>query len=108
MRRLARLDAVEGIGLMKTWLVTGGAGFLGGVNIHDPATSTHSGHDAWRDQHVRIEGEPVRKLQRLFLENWTYSGGSFRLTTSHLVATCEQVVTRPAPAWGALNVPRTT
>ena len=55
-------------------------GFLGGINLHDPATATRSGKDAWRDQHCSITGEPVRKLQRLFLENWTYSGGSFRLS----------------------------
>jgi cardiolipin synthase len=59
-------------------------GFLGGMNLHDPASATRSGKDAWRDQHVRIVGEPVRKLQRLFLENWTYSGGAFRLSTASL------------------------
>jgi cardiolipin synthase len=68
----------------KIVVADGHLGFLGGVNIHDPATSTRSGTDAWRDQHVRIEGEPVRKLQRLFLENWTYSGGSFRLTPENV------------------------
>ena len=55
-------------------------GFLGGMNMHEPACATRSGKNAWRDQHVRIGGEPVRKLQRLFLENWTYSGGPFKLT----------------------------
>ena len=34
----------------------------------------------WRDEHARIDGEPVRKIQRLFLENWTYAGGRFRLS----------------------------
>jgi len=55
-------------------------GFLGGINIHDPASATRSGREAWRDEHARIEGEPVRKIQRLFLENWTYAGGSFRMS----------------------------
>ena len=54
-------------------------GFLGGMNLHDPVSATRSGKDAWRDQHARIDGEPVRRLQRLFLENWTYSGGKFVL-----------------------------
>ena len=60
----------------KIAIIDGRVGFLGGVNIHEPASRTSSGKDAWRDQHVRIEGEPVRKLQRLFLENWTYARGA--------------------------------
>ncbi len=68
----------------KIAVVDGKAGFLGGINLHDPASATRSGKDAWRDQHVRIDGEPVRKLQRLFLENWTYSHGSFRITEKSL------------------------
>ncbi|MEO5692719.1 MAG: cardiolipin synthase [Usitatibacter sp.] len=64
----------------KIAICDGVVGFLGGMNMHDPATATRSGKNAWRDQHVRIEGEPVRKLQRIFLENWTYAGGTFKLS----------------------------
>lgn len=64
----------------KIAICDGDVGFLGGINMHDPASATRSGKGAWRDQHATIVGEPVRKLQRLFLENWTYSGGSFRLS----------------------------
>jgi cardiolipin synthase len=56
-------------------------GFLGGINLHDPATPTRSGKNAWRDQHARIDGEPAHRIQRLFLENWNYSGGDFRLNS---------------------------
>jgi cardiolipin synthase len=63
----------------KIVVCDGNVGFLGGINLHDPAAARGSGKDAWHDQHVRIDGEPVRKLQRHFLENWTYAGGSFRL-----------------------------
>ena len=62
----------------------GHVGLLGGINLHDPASATRSGKDAWRDAHVLIEGEPVRRLQRLVLENWVYSGGSFTLTPENL------------------------
>jgi len=58
----------------------GSAGFLGGMNVHDPESRALSGRDAWRDEHVRIEGEPVRRLQRLFLEGWGFSGGRLSLT----------------------------
>ena len=65
----------------KIAVIDGDVGFLGGINIHDPESATRSGREAWRDEHARIEGEPVRKIQRLFLENWTYAGGSFRMSS---------------------------
>ena len=68
----------------KIAVVDGMIGFLGGINLHDPASATRSGKDAWRDQHAAIVGEPVRKIQRLFLENWTYAGGSFRLSNQSM------------------------
>jgi cardiolipin synthase len=64
----------------KIAICDGYTGFLGGINMHNPESVTRSGKNAWRDQHVGITGEPVRKLQRLFLENWTYAGGPFKLT----------------------------
>jgi cardiolipin synthase len=68
----------------KIAVCDGLAGFLGGINLHDPATATRSGKDAWRDQHARIDGEPAYRLQRLFLENWNYSKGAFKLTAGNL------------------------
>ena len=64
----------------KIAVIDGREGFLGGINLHDPAAASGSGKNAWRDEHARIVGEPVRKLQRLFLEQWTYAGGSFVLS----------------------------
>ena len=66
----------------KIVVVDGHTGFLGGINMHDPETPTRSGKDAWRDQHACIHGEPAHRIQRLFLENWNYSGGQFKLTPS--------------------------
>jgi cardiolipin synthase len=68
----------------KIAICDGLAGFLGGINLHDPATPTRSGKNAWRDQHARIDGEPVHRIQRLFLENWNYSGGEFKLNASNV------------------------
>jgi cardiolipin synthase A/B len=67
----------------KIVVADGRTGFLGGINMHDPATPTRSGKDAWRDQHTCIRGEPVHRMQRLFLENWNYSGGAFKLNSSN-------------------------
>jgi cardiolipin synthase len=64
----------------KIAICDGLAGFLGGINLHNPATATRSGKNAWRDQHCRIDGEPTHRIQQLFLENWNYSGGAFKLT----------------------------
>ncbi len=70
----------------KIAIVDGYTGFLGGINLHEPASTTRSGKNAWRDQHVRIEGEPVRKIQRLFLENWTYARGTFPISGSNVAS----------------------
>ena len=46
---------------------------------------------------------------RLILHTWRQArGGSFRLTTTHLVATCRQVAAPPASAWSAVDRPRTS
>ena len=63
----------------KIVVIDGNVGFLGGKNLHDPVSATASGKGAWRDMHARIDGEPVRRLQRLFVENWIYAGGKFVL-----------------------------
>lgn len=63
----------------KIVVIDGAVGFLGGKNLHDPVSATASGKGAWRDMHTRIDGEPVRRLQRLFAENWIYAGGGFVL-----------------------------
>jgi cardiolipin synthase A/B len=68
----------------KIAIVDGLGGFLGGINLHDPATPTRSGKNAWRDQHARIDGEPTHRIQRLFLENWLYSKGTIRLGAHNL------------------------
>jgi cardiolipin synthase len=68
----------------KTAVVDGIAGFLGGINLHEPASATRSGKDAWRDQHARIDGEPVHRIQQLFLENWNFSRGAFKLTAGNV------------------------
>jgi cardiolipin synthase len=68
----------------KIAICDGLAGFLGGINLHEPASATRSGKNAWRDQHVRIDGEPVHRIQRLFLENWNYSRGEFKLNAGNV------------------------
>jgi len=60
----------------KIVVVDGAIGFMGGNNLHDAVSAAAFGDEAWRDVHARIEGEPVRRLQRLVLEDWLYAGGA--------------------------------
>ncbi len=62
----------------KIVVVDGTVGFVGGNNLHEAMSAEASGERAWRDVQARIEGEPVRRLQRLVLENWLYAGGEVK------------------------------
>jgi len=68
----------------KIAIFDGTVGYLGGINLHSPASATRSGKGAWRDEQARIEGEPVHRIQRAFLENWNYALGAFKLTTGNM------------------------
>ncbi len=58
----------------KIVIVDGNVGFLGGINIGDEYDESAS-REAFRDTHLRIEGEAVRELQFTFLEDWHFSTG---------------------------------
>jgi len=58
----------------KIAICDGLTALLGGVNLHEPACKEGAGLHAWRDAHVRVDGEPAWRLQQLFLENWAYCG----------------------------------
>ena len=68
----------------KIAVIDGAIGFVGGINIHDPELPSRMGKAAWRDLHARIEGEPVHRLQRLFLEGWNYCRADFRLSLRNM------------------------
>jgi cardiolipin synthase len=68
----------------KIAICDGLTGFVGGINLHEPACAKSAGKEAWRDQHARIDGEPVHRIQRLFLENWNYSKGEFKLNAGNV------------------------
>src|SRR5262249_45844573 len=60
----------------KIVVVDGNVGFCGGINVHDDENLEVKGADAWRDTHVRLEGNAVRGLQRTFLEDWAFATGA--------------------------------
>ncbi len=59
----------------KIAVIDGNTGFVGGINIAE----RYLDGDAlgrWRDEHLRIEGEAVMDLQRLFAADWLQEGGT--------------------------------
>jgi cardiolipin synthase len=57
----------------KIVVCDGRIGFTGGINISAEHSQSHHPTDAWRDTHLRIEGEPVHRLQFIFLEGWYFA-----------------------------------
>ncbi|HOW62711.1 MAG TPA: cardiolipin synthase [Candidatus Contendobacter sp.] len=57
----------------KIVVCDGQVGFTGGINISEEHSVACNGRSAWRDTHLRIEGEPVHRLQFIFLEDWYFA-----------------------------------
>ncbi len=62
----------------KIVVIDDAIGYAGGINVSDDEND-HLREDAFRDLHLRLEGNVVRGLQRLFVEDWTYATGSKEL-----------------------------
>lgn len=58
----------------KIVVVDGRIGFAGGINITDEENEGLRA-DAYRDLHLRIEGDVVRSLQMTFADDWVYATG---------------------------------
>lgn len=56
----------------KLVVIDGRVGFLGGINITDEEDERLR-EDAYRDLHLRVEGDIVRSLQEVFVEDWAYA-----------------------------------
>ncbi|HVI59527.1 MAG TPA: cardiolipin synthase [Luteimonas sp.] len=58
----------------KIVVIDGRVGFTGGINVTDDENDGLRA-DAFRDLHLRIEGDAVRMLQVVFVEDWMYASG---------------------------------
>jgi cardiolipin synthase len=58
----------------KIVVIDGAVAFTGGMNISDEQDDRLRG-DAYRDLHLRLEGEVVGLLQLVFAEDWMYATG---------------------------------
>lgn len=61
----------------KIVVVDGSVAFTGGINITDEEDE-RLGDTAYRDLHLRLEGEVVRSVQLVFVEDWAYATGQKR------------------------------
>ena len=59
----------------KIVVIDGRIGYTGSVNISDEHDERQR-EDAFRDLHLRLEGEAVLRLQRVFVEDWIYATGN--------------------------------
>ena len=59
----------------KIVVVDSRVGFTGGINITDEEDERLR-PDAYRDLHLRLEGDVVRALQLVFVEDWAYATGT--------------------------------
>jgi len=61
----------------KIVVIDGTVAFAGGINITDKENNALR-PDVYRDLHLRLEGEIVRGLQQVFVEDWIYASGHTR------------------------------
>ncbi len=75
----------------KIVVIDGAVGFLGGINITDEEDERLRA-DAYRDLHLRVEGDVVRALQEIFVEDWAYATES-----RDFVGDVARAMPQPAP-----------
>ena len=91
----------------KIVVVDGRIAFTGGINITD-AQDERLRRDAYRDLHLRLEGDVVRSLQLVFVEDWAYATGEAPLRLPEVapqpgtVAT-QVLVSGPDSSWEAIH-----
>ncbi|MFZ3102467.1 MAG: cardiolipin synthase [Desulfitobacteriaceae bacterium] len=56
----------------KIIVVDGQVGFVGGLNIGDEYLSRSKRFGFWRDTFLKLEGESVHLLQKVFIHDWYY------------------------------------
>ncbi|MBF6023270.1 cardiolipin synthase [Lysobacter niastensis] len=91
----------------KVVIIDGKIGFTGGINITDEEDERLRA-DAYRDLHLRLEGDVVRELQLVFVEDWAYATGQPPLKLQHpapragTIAT-QVLVSGPDSSWEAIH-----
>lgn len=54
----------------KLVIIDGRKAFIGGMNVSEDYVTGGKRFDAWKDMHLKVEGEAVYQLQTIFLYDW--------------------------------------
>ena len=68
----------------KILIIDGKIGYTGGINIADEYINAKNKLGHWKDGGIRLSGEGVRGLLKLFLGQWNFNTGSVIETKSYL------------------------
>ncbi len=91
----------------KIVIVDGCVAFTGGINVTDEQDERLRA-DAYRDLHLRLEGEVVALLQQVFLEDWIYATGQRapsmpRVACEPGAVAAQVLVSGPDGPWEAIH-----
>ena len=91
----------------KIVVIDGRVAFTGGINITD-AQDERLRDDAYRDLHLRLEGDVVRSLQLVFVEDWAYATGDAPLRLPDVpprpgAVAAQVLVSGPDSSWEAIH-----
>ncbi|GAB2628518.1 cardiolipin synthase [Novilysobacter erysipheiresistens] len=91
----------------KIVVIDGRVAFTGGINITD-AQDERLRDDAYRDLHLRLEGDVVRSLQLVFVEDWAYATGEAPLRLPDVppqpgAVAAQVLVSGPDSSWEAIH-----
>lgn len=91
----------------KIVVIDGSVAFTGGINITDDQDE-RLGDKAYRDLHMRLEGDIVQALELVFIEDWAYATGAAPLqpptTPPQAGGIAAQVlVSGPDSSWEAIH-----
>ncbi|HEU0306669.1 MAG TPA: cardiolipin synthase [Lysobacter sp.] len=91
----------------KIVVVDNRIGYTGGINITDDEDERLRG-DAYRDLHLRVEGNVVSSLQLVFIEDWAYAAGGAPLPLPSLAPApgnvqVQVLVSGPDSSWEAIH-----
>ncbi|RYL95106.1 phospholipase [Sporolactobacillus sp. THM7-4] len=59
----------------KITVIDGKIGYFGGFNVSREYIGLMTERGPWHDNHLKVEGESVRDLQHLFLDDWCLASG---------------------------------
>ncbi|HEV8694472.1 MAG TPA: cardiolipin synthase [Lysobacter sp.] len=91
----------------KIVVIDGRIAYTGGINITDEEDERLRS-DAYRDLHLRLEGNVVSSLQLVFIEDWAYATGEAPLTLPTLApqkgkVPVQVLVSGPDSSWEAIH-----